>query len=364
MDAQLTSVSPAVFTKRFGHHEEDWIMIEDSPTDDEFGGDALFLDDLDMQIDQDDMSKAELLDTVGLADWEVEATSIVRTIDLLVSSIECFLCQEEMFQPTAVPCCGFVYCRNCIQQWVSDCGTCPCCFDDLMPVNLSTAPTFPVENTPDTPSTPLGFQPGDMSWHLDLVAAAQQDITTMTNFLVAPLPPSANAVQCAIRFENGVFTLVLQESGIILFSATQYDQANPLVMQSFRPFSSTSIVAHTERSACGSEFTLRLDDKTQPSILAIVQTQDVASPNNRQALVTLDIDGDSKDATSITSEVPKQWMQKSAGGDGFKLVACNDVFDEGMSLCRDALSQCWLVEFRCPFSPLQAFAVSLGKLVP
>ncbi|KAF0683532.1 Aste57867_24389 [Aphanomyces stellatus] len=329
---------------------DDWIMIEDDEStyaaldDDDFTSDKCFM--------QSDMQKA--LDALSnplewsAVDWHIEATTTVHTIDVLVSStIECFLCQHEIHQPTAAPCCGFVYCRDCILQWVAESGSCPCCFDDLTSSQLCNL------GVPDEDN----IMPAAMSWHLDLVAAARMDLDAMARFLLAPLPPTARAIHCAIGFHDGKFSLMIQDSGVVLATATQYAHADAFVAHSIFPFNMATPIVNSCRNASGSEFTLRTSTgpPTDVAALHIVSGEDSC----RHMLATLaSLDDDVGFMRHFVNKVDGECNDES-----FTLISTDKACVEALWFGRAVDGQSWAVSFSYPFSPVQAFGVALGSLL-
>ncbi|ETV89274.1 hypothetical protein H257_00615 [Aphanomyces astaci] len=320
--------------------DDDWIMIDEDTSPGTKDGDAL--DRANETWNDDPMMQ---WNSVGNQDWSLVAKN--GTANFLGAPMECFLCQRTLqYPPTAVPCCGFAYCNDCIQQWAVESDTCPCCLD-------RPALHLPVASSNQARSV-------DMTWQLNLIAASQCDVPIMTRFLLSP--PSSGGVQCDIHFHRGLFSLVMPDSDVVLCTATQFGHIDAQVTHTFCPFNTSTPIAHNIRTVNSTDFSLHTAE-SPTSELAIVQTTMSPILKSHNMLVVIGSHGDCLGACSTHLLTSRQLAGASFDCHAsFELVAL-DTLDVVLSFGRDSGGQSWVVHFCSPCSPLQAFAVALGSLL-
>ncbi|CAH0490592.1 hypothetical protein KXD40_009572 [Peronospora effusa] len=179
-------------------------------------------------------------------DEELEALENTRKM------LECAICQEVFTHATEATCCGQIFCKDCIERWVSERGSCPMCRETIgfsllaasrhaqrmaneMKVSclycsenmkkaslghhMSVCDQAPVEPPP----------PADVALRQLLISTARLNTAFLARFLMASSPPQALMMQCYIRTRGGgSYELYTQDTDTLLCTAVrrrQYDMS-------------------------------------------------------------------------------------------------------------------------------------------
>ncbi|OHS94028.1 B-box zinc finger family protein [Tritrichomonas foetus] len=68
--------------------------------------------------------------------FQLNDSSFGQVLEQLTEKFTCFICMDLANEPTTIPCCGQIVCRNCIQSWLNANNTCPYCRQKLIPDSL------------------------------------------------------------------------------------------------------------------------------------------------------------------------------------------------------------------------------------
>uniref|UniRef100_A0AAV1UB09 RING-type domain-containing protein n=1 Tax=Peronospora matthiolae TaxID=2874970 RepID=A0AAV1UB09_9STRA len=166
--------------------------------------------------------------------------------------LECAICQEVFTNATEATCCGQIFCKECIERWVSERSSCPMCREAIsfsllaasrhaqrmanemtvscgycsetmkkasLADHLKACDQAPVEPPP----------PADVALRQLLLGTARRNTLCLARFLMATLPPQALMMQCYIRTRGGGnYELYTQDTNTLLCTAVrrrQYDMS-------------------------------------------------------------------------------------------------------------------------------------------
>jgi hypothetical protein len=235
--------------------------------------------------------------------------------------LECAICQEVFTGATEATCCGQIFCKDCIERWVSERGSCPMCRENIgfallvssrhaqrmanemkvtcpycpevmkkavLADHVATCDMAPVEPPP----------PADVALRQLLVSTARLNASFLRRFLLGPAPPQALMMQCYIRTRGGGnYELYTQDSDTLLCTAVrrrQYDMsvsfsiylANNLENNNTQT-TSMQQVARLEKNYMGSQYTMFDTTGEQPVELGAVQYAATFGKSPRQMRVAL-----------------------------------------------------------------------------
>ncbi|CAK4382484.1 unnamed protein product [Aphanomyces euteiches] len=348
--------------------------------------------------------------------------------------LECAICQEIFTSATEATCCGQVFCKVCIERWVSERGSCPMCRDELTFAQLTASrhaqrmANEMVVNCPYCSSSmkkavledhvdccaeaPLEPPPpADVALRHQLISAARLNAQMMTRFLLAPSPPEALVMQCYIRTRgSGNYELYTQDTDVLLCTAVRRRQLDMSVTFSiFATSSAESSVARLERNFVGSQYTVFNTTEEVPTELGAVQYAATFGKTPRQMRVALptvsrrssdnndDVLGewgvdrynptgrddsmlaqierpDASRAINLINK-PPVWIESleaycldfggrvaAASVKNFLLSHPDDMDKTMMLFGRTSDRQVYSMDYRHPFSPVQAFAIALSSM--
>lgn len=244
--------------------------------------------------------------------------------------LECAICQEVFTGATEATCCGQIFCKDCIERWVSERGSCPMCRESIgfsllvssrhaqrmanemkvtcaycsepmkkasLADHMVSCDMAPVEPPP----------PADVALRNLLVAAARLNASSLARFLMAPSPPPALMMQCYIRTRGGGnYELYTQDTDTLLCTAVrrrQYDMSvsfsiylatnldgsssNSSLNNSSTNSSTAIQVARLEKNYMGSQYTMFDTTGDAPVELGAVQYAATFGKSPRQMRVAL-----------------------------------------------------------------------------
>lgn len=234
--------------------------------------------------------------------------------------LECAICQEVFTQATEATCCGQIFCKECIERWVSERGSCPMCREHIgfsllvssrhaqrmanemkvpclfcaasmkkamLADHVTVCDMAPVEPPP----------PGDVALRTLLVATARLNVSFLRRFVLAPSPREALMTQCYIRTRGGGnYELYTQDTDTLLLTAVrrrQYDMSisfQILVATSTEPTTHQVPplqVARLDKNYMGSQYTMYDTTGEQPVELGAVQYAATFGKSPRQMRVAL-----------------------------------------------------------------------------
>lgn len=264
--------------------------------------------------------------------------------------LECAICQEVFTNATEATCCGQIFCKECIERWVSERGSCPMCRESIgfsllaasrhaqrmaneMKVNcpycsetmkkasladhVSTCDQAPVEPPP----------PADVALRQLLVRTARMNSSFLMRFLMAPSPPQAVMMQCYIRTRGGGnYELYTQDTDTLLCTAVrrrQYDMSVSFVISlatnldtssnqeedGVIPLNTPVPVARLEKNYMGSQYTMFDTTGETPVELGAVQYAATFGKSPRQMRVALPLVAPVADVDSAVDGAPSWQVQ-------------------------------------------------------
>ncbi|KAG7387034.1 hypothetical protein PHYPSEUDO_014814 [Phytophthora pseudosyringae] len=265
--------------------------------------------------------------------------------------LECAICQEVFTNATEATCCGQIFCKECIERWVSERGSCPMCREAIgfsllaasrhaqrmaneMKVNcpycseamkkasladhVSACDQAPVE-------PPL---PADVALRQLLIGTARLNSAFLARFLVAPSPPQALMMQCYIRTRGGGnYELYTQNTDTLLCTAVrrrQYDMSvsfiislatnldttsNQIYENGAYPINAPVPVARLDKNYMGSQYTMYDTTAEVPIELGAVQYAATFGKSPRQMRVALPLVAPVSDVDSAVSGAPSWAVQ-------------------------------------------------------
>lgn len=258
--------------------------------------------------------------------------------------LECAICQEVFTGATEATCCGQIFCKECIERWVSERGSCPMCRESIgfsllvssrhaqrmanemkvtcafcsesmkkaaLADHMAACDMAPVEPPP----------PADVALRQLLVTTARLNAAFLQRFLMAPSPPQALMMQCYIRTRGGGnYELYTQDSDTLLCTAVrrrQYDMsvsfsiylAANLEGSASNNNSNATQVARLEKNYMGSQYTMFDTTGEAPVELGAVQYAATFGKSPRQMRVALPLVAPIEEAESSTDGAPAWAVQ-------------------------------------------------------
>jgi len=245
----------------------------------------------------------------------------MEALDNTRKMLECAICQEVFTGATEATCCGQIFCKDCIERWVSERGSCPMCrenigfsllvssrhaqrmanemkvscpycSDDMKKAGLSdhmsSCDMAPVEPPP----------PADVALRNMLITTARLNALHLARFLMAPSPPEALMMQCYIRTRGGGnYELYTQDTDTLLCTAVrrrQYDMSVSFSIYLANNLddnrgnnSNTTQVARLEKNYMGSQYTIYNTSGEQAFEMGAVQYAATFGKSPRQMRVAL-----------------------------------------------------------------------------
>jgi hypothetical protein len=258
--------------------------------------------------------------------------------------LECAICQEVFTGATEATCCGQIFCKDCIERWVSERGSCPMCRENIsfallvasrhaqrmanemkvtcpfcpevmkkaaLADHVATCDMAPVEPPP----------PADVALRTLLVTTARLNASFLRRFLLSPAPPQALMMQCYIRTRGGGnYELYTQDTDTLLCSAVrrrQYDMsvsfsiflANNLDNSSNNGAANMTQVARLEKNYMGSQYTMVDTTGETPVELGAVQYAATFGKSPRQMRVALPLVQELPEVDSSADGAPSWSVQ-------------------------------------------------------
>lgn len=266
--------------------------------------------------------------------------------------LECAICQEVFTGATEATCCGQIFCKDCIERWVSERGSCPMCRENIgfallvasrhaqrmanemkvscpycaevmkkagLSDHLAACDMAPVEPPP----------PADVALRQLLVATARLNVDFLRRFLLAPAPPQALMMQCYIRTRGGGnYELYTQDTDALLCTAVrrrQYDMsvsfsiyatgsadAPSSAVNSANGAANTNQltqVARLEKNYMGSQYTMFDTTGETPRELGAVQYAATFGKSPRQMRVALPLVAELPEVDSSVDGAPSWQIQ-------------------------------------------------------
>jgi len=261
--------------------------------------------------------------------------------------LECAICQEVFTAATEAKCCGQVFCKDCIERWVNERGSCPMCRDSISYSMLVTSRhaqrmanevkvTCPycskimrkaalADHMTGCDLAPMEPPPpADVALRNLLLATARLNLANLARFLIAPAPPTALVTQCYIRTRGGGnYELYTQDTHTLLCTAVrrrQYDMsvsfaiftANNLDENSRQDVNNSSSavqVARLEKNYMGSQYTMYDTTRETPVEMGAVQYAATFGKSPRQMRVALPLVTELPDANSSADGQPSWEIQ-------------------------------------------------------
>ncbi|RHY27556.1 hypothetical protein DYB32_006700 [Aphanomyces invadans] len=348
--------------------------------------------------------------------------------------LECAICQEIFTGATEATCCGQIFCKLCIERWVSERSSCPMCRDELNFAQLTASRHCQRMANEMTVSCPYCSEsmkkavledhmdccaeaplepppPADVALRSQLLAAARLTTQMMTRFLVSPAPPEALITQCYIRTRgSGNYELYTQDTDVLLCTAVRRRQLDMSVTFSIYASSAAdATIGRLERNFVGSQYTVfnTIDEQntefgavqyaatfgktprqmrvalptvsrralTAPSDELNNWQVDQYVPSSRDDSMLAQIDRpDGRRAINLINK-PPVWIESleaycldfggrvaAASVKNFLLSHPDDMDKTMMLFGRTSDRQVYSMDYRHPFSPVQAFAIALSSM--
>ncbi|KAI9981032.1 hypothetical protein PInf_010386 [Phytophthora infestans] len=265
--------------------------------------------------------------------------------------LECAICQEVFTNATEATCCGQIFCKDCIERWVSERGSCPMCREAIgfsllaasrhaqrmanemnvscpycseamkkasLADHVSACDQAPVEPPP----------PADVALRQLLIRTARLNSSFLARFLVSPSPPQALMMQCYIRTRGGGnYELYTQDTDTLLCTAVrrrQYDMSVSFIISLATNLDTTSNqtnedgaypmnapvpVARLDKNYMGSQYTM-YDTTGEVSVeLGAVQYAATFGKSPRQMRVALPLVAPVQSADSAVDGAPSWAVQ-------------------------------------------------------
>ncbi|DAZ93038.1 TPA: hypothetical protein N0F65_007381 [Lagenidium giganteum] len=272
----------------------------------------------------------------------------LETLDNMRKMLECAICQEVFTGATEATCCGQIFCKECIERWVTESGSCPMCRESIgfallaqsrhaqrmaneMKVNcpycasgmkkalladhMTSCDMAPVEPPP----------PADVALRKMLIATARLNLSNLSRFLIAPSPPQALMMQCYIRTRGGGhYELYTQDTDTLLCTAVrrrQYDMSVSFSIylannvEGANNNTSQTQVARVEKNYMGSQYTLYNTSGETPVEMGAVQYAATFGKSPRQMRVALPLVQELPEVDSSVDGAPsweiKNWEPKN-----------------------------------------------------
>lgn len=274
----------------------------------------------------------------------------LETLDNMRKMLECAICQEVFTGATEATCCGQIFCKECIERWVNERGSCPMCRENIgfgllvqsrhaqrmanevkvncpycsesmkkaiLAEHMTSCDMAPVEPPP----------PADVALRQLLVSTARLNFSNLMRFLLAPSPPQANMMQCYIRTRGGGhYELYTQDTDTLLCTAVrrrQYDMsvsfsiymASNLDDTRSNSNASQQQIARVEKNYMGSQYTIFNTSGEHPVEMGAVQYAATFGKSPRQMRVSLPLVSEIPEVDSSVDGAPswetQQWAPRS-----------------------------------------------------
>ncbi|CAI5744077.1 unnamed protein product [Peronospora destructor] len=257
----------------------------------------------------------------------------LETLENTRKMLECAICQEVFTNATEATCCGQIFCKDCIERWVSERGSCPMCREAIgfsllvasrhaqrMANEMNVSCLYCSENMKkaslgdhmsgcdQTPVEPP--PPADVALRQLLIRTARLNSAFLARFLMASSPPQALMMQCYIRTRGGgTYELYTQDTDTLLCTAVrrrQYDMSVSFVislatnlcsaanqMDTVGAYSMNAAVpvARLDKNYMGSQYTMYDTTGEVPLELGAVQYAATFGKSPRQMRVVLPLVG-------------------------------------------------------------------------
>ena len=253
--------------------------------------------------------------------------------------------------------------------------------------------------------------PADVALRHQLITAARLSVQMMTRFLMMPSPTQALVMQCYIRTRgSGNYELYTQDTDVLLCTAVRRRQLDMSVTFSIYAANAApaeaNAIARLERNFVGSQYTVLNTTEEIPSELGAVQYAATFGKTPRQMRVALPLvheAGNNDDVPtfeveryvptgrddSMLSQIerpdasraislinkPPVWIESleaycldfggrvaAASVKNFLLSHPDDMDKTMMLFGRTSDRQVYSMDYRHPFSPVQAFAIALSSM--
>jgi hypothetical protein len=262
--------------------------------------------------------------------------------------LECAICQEVFTSATEATCCGQIFCKDCIERWVSERGSCPMCRENIgfsLLVSSRHAQRMANEMKVNCPycsevmkkagladhmtscdmATVEPPPPADVLLRNILIATARLNMTNLARFLMAPSPPESLMMQCYIRTRGGGnYELYTQDTDILLCTAVrrrQYDMSVSFSiyaasnLEDDRSNGNSTQVARLEKNYMGSQYTMYNTSGVQSVEMGAVQYAATFGKSPRQMRVALplvhEIQQDENNDEGIPAWAMQEWQASS-----------------------------------------------------
>ncbi|KAG2770776.1 hypothetical protein PC129_g5187 [Phytophthora cactorum] len=265
--------------------------------------------------------------------------------------LECAICQEVFTNATEATCCGQIFCKDCIERWVSERGSCPMCREAIgfsllaasrhaqrmanemkvtcpycsetmkkasLADHVSACDQAPVEPPP----------PADVALRQLLIRTARLNSSFLARFLMGPSPPQALMMQCYIRTRGGGnYELYTQDTDTLLCTAVrrrQYDMSVSFIISLATNLDTTSNqtsedgtypmnaplpVARLDKNYMGSQYTMYDTTGEVPVELGAVQYAATFGKSPRQMRVALPLVAPVQNVDSAVDGAPSWAVQ-------------------------------------------------------
>lgn len=380
------------------------------------------------------LAATNLVNTVTLQPDPISRDEQMEAFENVRKMLECAICQEVFSDATEAKCCGQVFCKGCIERWVSERSSCPMCRKSIdfsylaqarhaqrmanemkvtcaycnivvkkaaLADHLSSCDKAPAEPAPPT----------DVILRNLMLATARLNTSNMTQFLLTPSPREAEVLQCYIRTRGGGnYELYTQDTNILICSAVrrrQYDMSVSFTIHAAGALGNSPQIARLEKNYMGSQYTMFNTQNEDAYELGAVQYAATFGKSPRQMRVALPLVREANNNT----EDPLRWqmdMIRSSGKDNamlaqiespesqqainlvnkppvwiesleaycldfggrvaaasvknFLLSHPDDMDNTLMLFGRTQDRQIYSMDYRHPFSPVQAFCIALSSM--
>jgi len=252
--------------------------------------------------------------------------------------------------------------------------------------------------------------PVDVALRQMLVLSARLNASNLQQFLMTPSPPEALVMQCYIRTRgSGYYELYTQDTDTLLCTAVRRRQLDMSVtfsvhLANLDADNNTDQIARLERNFVGSQYTVIDATEEQPIEMGAVQYAATFGKTPRQMRVALPLVKESNNhlvdgasswvmnqsrADSMLSQIetpdssrainlinkPPVWIESleaycldfggrvaAASVKNFLLSHPDDMEKTLMLFGRTSDRQVYSMDYRHPFSPVQAFSIALSSM--
>lgn len=282
----------------------------------------------------------------------------LESIENTRKMLECAICQEVFTSATEATCCGQIFCKDCIERWVSERGSCPMCRESIgfsLLVSSRHAQRMANEMKVSCPFCSDAMKkasltdhmvacdmapvepppPADVALRNMLIATARLNTAFLARFLMGPSPPQALMMQCYIRTRGGGnYELYTQDTDMLLCTAVRRRQYDMSV--SFSIYLSNNVdgshnnssltaaaaagtsnnnnnnsiqVARLEKNYMGSQYTMYDTSGENPVELGAVQYAATFGKSPRQMRVALPLVAEVPEVDNSADSAPSWQVQ-------------------------------------------------------